>query len=104
MANKKMELHLHYVKKTAQGAWSPAKYVMTARVIELGRLRELTLKGSLASPTSITRKGTRFRGSRFHSWPRTAFGMRIYEKSGSFVRPNPKSGDNLAIAWENENF
>jgi len=29
-----------------------------SQVIELGRLRELTLKGSLASPTSITWKGT----------------------------------------------
>jgi hypothetical protein len=45
-------------KKAVQGAWSPAKYVMAAQVIELGRLRELTLKGSLASPTSITWKGT----------------------------------------------
>ena len=55
-----MELHLHYVKKIAQGAWSPANYLMAARVIELRRLRELTLKGSLASPTSITRKGTSY--------------------------------------------
>ena len=32
---------------------------MTARVIELGRLRELRPRGSLASLTSITWKGTR---------------------------------------------
>jgi len=34
----------------------------------------------------------RFRGSRFHSRPRPAFGMPIYEKRISFVRPNPKFG------------
>jgi hypothetical protein len=33
-----------------------------------------------------------FRGSRFHSRRWTIFGMRIYEKSVSFVRPNPKFG------------
>ena len=46
----------------------------------------------------------RFRGSRFHSRPWTAFGMRICEKSVSFVRPNPKFGAKLAIIWENEHF
>ena len=34
--------------------------------------------------------------------------MRIYEKSVSFVRPNPKFGAKLAITWEisifNEDF
>jgi hypothetical protein len=34
------------------------KSSMTPRVIELGRLRELTLKGSLSSPTSLPRKCT----------------------------------------------
>jgi len=28
----------------------------------------------------------------------------IYEKSVSFVRPNPKFGAKLAITWENEHF
>jgi len=46
----------------------------------------------------------RFRGSRFHSCPRTAFGMRIYEKSVSFVRPNQKFEGKLAITWENEHL
>ncbi|MFO7739842.1 MAG: hypothetical protein R6V46_15295, partial [Desulfatiglandaceae bacterium] len=46
----------------------------------------------------------RFRGSRFNSRPRSAFGLRIYEKSVSFVRPNPKFGTELAITWENEDF
>jgi hypothetical protein len=40
-------------------------------------------------------------GQGFHSHPWTAFGMRIYEKSVSFVRPNPKFG---AKFWENEHF
>jgi hypothetical protein len=31
----------------------------------------------------------RFMGSGFHSRPRTAFEMRIYDKSVSFVRANP---------------
>jgi hypothetical protein len=39
----------------------------------------------------------RFRGSRLHSRPWTAFGMRIYEKSVSFVRPNPIIGAQLVI-------
>jgi hypothetical protein len=40
-------------------------------------------------------------GSRlpFRRW--AAFGMRIYDKSVSFVRPNPKFGA-LAIIGENE--
>jgi hypothetical protein len=46
----------------------------------------------------------RFRGSKFHSIPRTAFGMRIYEKSVSFVRRNPKFGAKLAITLGNEPF
>jgi hypothetical protein len=33
----------------------------------------------------------------FHSRRWTAFGMRIYEKSVSFVKPNPKLGAKLAI-------
>jgi hypothetical protein len=45
-----------------------------------------------------------FNGSRFHSRPWTAFGMRIYEKIVCFVRPNPKFGAKLAIIWENEHF
>jgi len=43
-------------------------------------------------------------GSRFHSCPRTAFRMRIYEKSVSFVRPNLKFEAKLAITWENEHL
>jgi len=46
----------------------------------------------------------RFRGSKFHSRLRTAFGMHIYEKSVSFLRRNPKFGAKLAITWENEPF
>jgi hypothetical protein len=46
----------------------------------------------------------RFGGSRFYSRPRTAFGMRINEKSVSFARPNPKFGAELAIIWENKHF
>ncbi len=42
--------------------------------------------------------------SRFHSRPQIAFGMRIYERSGSFVRLNPKFGAKLAITLENEHF
>jgi hypothetical protein len=30
--------------------------------------------------------------------------MRIYEKSVSFVRPNPKFAAKLAIIWQNEHF
>ncbi len=36
-------------------------------------------------------------GQGFHFRHRTAFGMRIYEKSVSFVRLNPKFKANLAI-------
>jgi hypothetical protein len=43
-------------------------------------------------------------GQGFHSRPWTAFEMRIYEKSVSFVRPNPKFGAKLAIVLQNENF
>jgi len=46
----------------------------------------------------------RFKGSRCHSCPRTAFGMRIYGKSVSFVRPETKSGAKSAIIFENEHF
>jgi len=47
---------------------------------------------------------SRFKGSgvqKFHLLHQTEFKMRIYEKSVSFVRPNPKFGDKLAIIWEN---
>jgi len=30
--------------------------------------------------------------------------MRIYEKSVSFISPNPKFGAEWAIIWENEHF
>jgi hypothetical protein len=43
-------------------------------------------------------------GQGFHSRPWTVFGMRIYEQSDSFVRPNPKFGAKLAEIWENERF
>ena len=43
-------------------------------------------------------------GSRFHSHPRTVFETRIYEKSVSFVRPNPRFEATLAIILENECF
>jgi hypothetical protein len=46
----------------------------------------------------------RFWGARLLSRRWTAFGMRIYEKSVSFVRPNPKFGAKLAIIWGNEHF
>jgi hypothetical protein len=46
----------------------------------------------------------RFRGSRLHSCPWTAFGMRIYKKSVSFVRPNLKFATQLAIILENKHF
>jgi hypothetical protein len=38
---------------------------------------------------------------RFHFLYQTEFEMRIYEKSVSFVRHNPKFRDKLAIIWEN---
>jgi NADH:ubiquinone oxidoreductase subunit 4 (subunit M) len=38
----------------------------------------------------------------FLSW--TAFGILIYEKSVSFIRPNPKFGAKLAIIWQNKPF
>jgi hypothetical protein len=43
-------------------------------------------------------------GQGFHSRPWTAFGIRIYDKSVSFVRPNQKFGAKLAIIWQNEHF
>ena len=43
-------------------------------------------------------------GSRLHSRPWPAFGMRIYEISVNFVRPDPKFGAKLSINWENEHF
>jgi len=46
----------------------------------------------------------RFRGSRFQFRPWTAFGMGIYEKSVSIVKPNPKFGAILAIIWKNEHL
>jgi len=39
----------------------------------------------------------RFRGSRLHSRPRTAFVMHVYEKSVSLVRANPKFGAKFFI-------
>ncbi|MGB9440347.1 MAG: hypothetical protein WCB15_20545, partial [Desulfobacterales bacterium] len=48
--------------------------------------------------------GSKVLGSRSHSRSWTAFGMRIYEKIVSFVRPNPKFGANLEINWEKEYF
>jgi len=41
--------------------------------------------------------GQGFRGSRFHPRLRTAFGMRICEKSVRFVRPLPKFGAKLQL-------
>jgi hypothetical protein len=41
-------------------------------------------------------------GQGFHSRPWTGFGMRIYEKSVSFVRANSKFGAKLVIIWNNE--
>ena len=52
----------------------------------------------------FTGSGFKVQGSGVHSRPRTAFGMRIYEKGVSFVRSNPKFGDKLAITWGNEHF
>jgi hypothetical protein len=49
-------------------------------------------------------RGSGFWVQGFHSRPRTASGMRIYEKSISFVRPNPKFGAKLAIILGNEYF
>jgi hypothetical protein len=43
--------------------------------------------------------GSKVQGSRFHSRLWASFEMRIYEKSVSFVRPNPKFGVKLAIIW-----
>jgi hypothetical protein len=48
--------------------------------------------------------GSVVHGLRFHSHPRTASGMRIYEKSVSFIRPNPRFGAKLAIILEDEHF
>jgi len=50
-------------------------------------------------------RGSKVQGSRFYFFlPRTAFGMRIYEKIASFARLDPKFGAKLAIAWANEQF
>jgi hypothetical protein len=46
--------------------------------------------------------GSKVQGFKVPFSPRTAFGMRIYEKSVSFVRPNPKFEPKLAIILENE--
>jgi hypothetical protein len=43
-------------------------------------------------------------GSRLNSRPWTAFRMRIYEKSVSFVRAIPKFGAKLVIILGNEHF
>ncbi len=48
--------------------------------------------------------GSTFRVQGFHSLPWTAFGTRIYVKSGSFVRPIPNLRAKLAVIWQNENF
>jgi len=56
---------------------------------------------------NVSRKRSRvqrFRGSRFHSCPRTAFGMHIYEKNVNFISSNPKFEVKLAITWENEHL
>jgi hypothetical protein len=54
------------------------------------------LKSDLkANTTAVGVHG--FKDSRFHSRPWTAFGMRIYEKSVSFVRHNPKFGANWQL-------
>ncbi len=45
-----------------------------------------------------------FRGSRVHSGLPTAFQMRIYDKSVSFVRPDPKFRAKLVIILGNEHF
>jgi hypothetical protein len=50
------------------------------------------------------RKVQFLRDSRFHSRFRTAFGIRIYEKSVSFVRLNPKFEAKWSIIWGNEQF
>jgi hypothetical protein len=60
----------------------------------------VTVQGFKGSPPN----GIFDRGSRFNSRPRSVFGLRIYEKSVSFVSPNPKFGAKLAITWENEHF
>jgi len=50
----------------------------------------------------------RFRGSRLHYSSRISFGMRVYEKSVSFVRSYAKFGAKMAITLEmsifNEDF
>jgi len=43
--------------------------------------------------------GNRSQVQGFHSRPWTAFGMPIYEKNLSFVRPNLKFGAELAVIW-----
>jgi hypothetical protein len=43
-------------------------------------------------------------GQGLHYRPWTAFGMRIYEKSVSFVRLNPKFGAKLTVIWKNKHF
>jgi hypothetical protein len=48
--------------------------------------------------------GSKVQGSRLHSLRWTALGLRIYDKSVSFVRPNQKFGAKLAIIWQNEHF
>ena len=50
------ELHLFQVKV---GLMAVAEFSIMARVTEQRRLRELHPSGSLASPTSVTRKRTR---------------------------------------------
>jgi hypothetical protein len=48
--------------------------------------------------------GLKVQGSRFYSRPWTGFGMRLYEKNISSVRPNPKFRAKLAIIWKMSTF
>ena len=53
---------------------------MAPRVIELGRLRELTLKGSLSFPTSLPRKCT---STRMENWRK----RRLRDTKLPFIKP-----------------
>jgi hypothetical protein len=61
------------------------------------RIKESCISGIYSRRSRVQR----FRGSRLHPRPWTAFGMRICEKSVSFVRANRKFETKLAIIWEN---
>jgi hypothetical protein len=69
-------------------------------IVQGSRFRGSRVQGSKSQSSRF--RVQRFRGSKFHSRPWTALGMRIYEKSVNFVRPNPKFVAKLAIIWENE--